>query len=299
MKYAGFDTSFTMKAIRGKLDIEDIVPLDQSKVIPEEVIIEHFLDRQNNFKCVDTKIKFYKEHAFFVLASLPDIMTEEYQNRPITIIHALSTRLLDSLNQDPSSLEFQQFADKYKDNYAKIHRDKDSVQFDQIPTANKNVVSIRAADIHAIARTDSIIIPIPFFPEEQRQFKISKGKIACRRLDVQGKEQYAERIFRNFKKEFPTFFNVAVFYSFYKSLLKPSNFVPKEDPWEDRFTVYLDGQGIVIKRTFLVDLRIALSALNVVDSFYTCDKGQAYIIEKLWPEYKGKVNLINPCKKYP
>ncbi|MGD9153014.1 MAG: hypothetical protein PVG30_05110 [Gammaproteobacteria bacterium] len=60
---------------------------------------------------------------------------------------------------------------------------------------------------------------------------------------------------------------------------------------KNQFTVYLEGEKIEIKKSFITDAVIALAYLPYIDCFATCDKGQAGLLKFIAKDYQGKVKI--------
>ncbi len=86
-----------------------------------------------------------------------------------------------------------------------------------------------------------------------------------------------------------------VYDSFFSFLRRPKDAGKRTSLRTKRgpFSIYLDSNEIELSENFLPDSRISLPALHYGDVFFTSDKHQAKLIEILYPESKGKINLVS------
>ncbi|MDP3935456.1 MAG: hypothetical protein Q8Q56_00460 [Alphaproteobacteria bacterium] len=96
------------------------------------------------------------------------------------------------------------------------------------------------------------------------------------------------------KKKYPLFYATCVYAALKKCITKIGG--QSNNKKEERSVKVEINAGeirnIKINKNFLPDMRIAVFLLPWVDEFVTCDKGQAKLLEIMFPEYKSKIRLV-------
>jgi hypothetical protein len=90
---------------------------------------------------------------------------------------------------------------------------------------------------------------------------------------------------KNIKDECPAFHSCLKITAFYTT-------VKKIIGQNSKSSIEFDGNNIKINPNTWPDLQIAAASLPYVKKFVTLDKGLALLLEKLFPQYKKKIQFI-------